>query len=106
MSLKISTDSKNRTDEEKSRLIKEKFESLIKAIAEILEVINELLKNEKITLEDYDIMATAIDNLNYYLYSRYDKYEDVDEEVKRMVKTFWDPVLVEKGKTEGKIEGK
>jgi len=94
-----------RTDEEKTKLNKEKFDDLLRTIFKILEAMKELLENKRITLEDYNIMATAITNLSDYLYNRYERYEVIDEEVKRMVKTFLDPVVMEKGKIEGKIEG-
>jgi len=93
-----------RTEEEKTKLNKEKFDDLLRTIYKILEMMKELLEDERITLEDYNIMATAITNLTDYLYNKYDRYEVVDEEVKRMVKTFLDPVAMKKAKIEGKIE--
>ena len=94
-----------KTDEEKIRLTEEKFDYLLRIIAEILEIMKELLADKKITLEDYNIMATAIANLSDYLYNQYDRYENAGEEVKKMVKTFLDPVIITKAKKEGKIKG-
>ena len=90
-----------KTNEEKIRLTEEKFEYLLRIIAEILEIMKELLADKKITLEDYNIMATAIANLSDYLYNQYDRYENAGEEVKKMVKTFLDPVIITKAKREG-----
>lgn len=93
-----------RTKEEKTKLTKEKFDDLLRTVYKMLEAMKELLENEKITLEDCNIMSTAMTGLSDYLYERYDKYKVIDEEVKRMVKTFIDPIVMEKGKIEGKIE--
>ena len=95
-----------KTNEEKIRLTEERFKYLLRIIAEILEIMKELLANGKIILEDYNMMAAAMANLLEYLYNKYDRYEEVDEEVKRIVKTFLDPVVITKAKREGKAEGK
>ena len=39
-----------------------------------------------------------------YLYGKYGDYRKIDQEVKEMIKTFYDPKLVEEGKIEGKME--
>lgn len=79
---------------------------------EDLKAIDLSYNNNKITLEDYDEMTSAIENINSYFLSMYGKYTDFDEEVKYMVKSFYDPKVeergvqkgIEKGKMEEKIE--
>ncbi|WP_194174764.1 DUF4351 domain-containing protein [Desulfofundulus thermobenzoicus] len=40
-------------------------------------------------------------NIMEYLYGKYGGYRRIDQEVKNMIKTFYDPGLVEKGRREG-----
>jgi len=44
-------------------------------------------------------------NIIEYLYGKYGDYRKIDQEVKSMIKTFYDPGLVEKGRQEGRQEG-
>ncbi|MBV7273748.1 hypothetical protein JMF89_09695 [Clostridiaceae bacterium UIB06] len=55
-------------------------------------------------MEDYDEMTSVIENINSYFLSMYGKYKDFDEEVKDMVKSFYDPKVEERGIEKGKIE--
>ena len=60
----------------------------------MLEMMDGLLEKGKITIEDYNLMATAIENLAVYLYGRYIKGNKISKEVSNMVKTFIDPKMV------------
>ncbi|KZL88475.1 hypothetical protein [Clostridium magnum] len=83
-------------------------------IEDTLKAIDLSYNDNKITLEDYDEMTSAIENINSYFLGMYGKYTDFDEEVKETVKSFYDPKVeergiqkgIQKGKMEGKIEGK
>jgi predicted transposase/invertase (TIGR01784 family) len=61
--------------------------------------------NSKIDLEDYDEMTSAIENINSYFLGMYGKYTDFDEEVKEMVKSFYDPKVEERGVQKGIEKG-
>ncbi|AKN30001.1 hypothetical protein Ccar_03825 [Clostridium carboxidivorans P7] len=73
-------------------------------IKDTLKAIDLSYNNNKIALEDYDEMTSAIENINSYFLSMYGKYTDFDEEVKYMVKSFYDPKVEERGIEKGKIE--
>ncbi|AKN29968.1 hypothetical protein Ccar_03615 [Clostridium carboxidivorans P7] len=51
-------------------------------------------------------MTSAIENINSYFLSMYGKYTNFDEEVKDMVKSFYDPKVEERGVQKGKMEEK
>jgi predicted transposase/invertase (TIGR01784 family) len=53
---------------------------------------------------DYDEMTTVIENINSYFLDMYGRYENIDEEVRNMVKSFYDPKVEERGIEKGKIE--
>jgi len=59
------------------------------------------LAEEKITPEDTGEMHAIMNNIMEYLCSKYGDYNRIDQEVKNMIKTFYDPGLVEKGRQEG-----
>ncbi|WP_243159136.1 hypothetical protein [Clostridium cochlearium] len=42
-------------------------------------------------------MTTIIENINSYFLDMYGKYENIDEEVRNMVKSFYDPKVEERG---------
>ncbi|MBC2579082.1 hypothetical protein HGI79_01920 [Clostridium sp. DJ247] len=75
-------------------------------IGDTLKAIDLSYNKGKITLVDYDEMTSAIENINSYFLSMYGKYTDFDEEVKEMVKSFYDPKVEERGIQKGKIEGR
>ena len=49
-------------------------------------------------------MNAILVNIMEYLYGKYGDYRKINQEVREMIKTFYDPKLVEEGKIEGKIE--
>ena len=49
-------------------------------------------------------MNIIIDNLNCYFGDMYGKYGDIEEEVRFMVKSFYDPKVEEKGINKGRDE--
>lgn len=59
------------------------------------------VKNGKINIRDYDEMTTIIENINSYFLDMYGKYENIDEEVRNMVKSFYDPKVEERGIQKG-----
>ncbi|MBI6874912.1 hypothetical protein I6U51_19770 [Clostridium aciditolerans] len=79
-------------------------------IEDTLKAIDLSYNGNKITLEDYDEMTSTIENINSYFLGMYGKYTDFDEEVREMVKSFYDPKVeergIEKGIERGKIQGK
>ncbi|MEL5864859.1 Rpn family recombination-promoting nuclease/putative transposase, partial [Clostridium cochlearium] len=63
------------------------------------------VKNGKINIRDYDEMTTIIENINSYFLDMYGKYENIDEEVRNMVKSFYDPKVEERGIQKGMEKG-
>ena len=61
---------------------------------------------KKITAEDAGEMDAITVNIIEYLYGKYGDYCKIDQEVKNMIKTFYDPGLVEKGRQAGWQEGR
>jgi hypothetical protein len=57
----------------------------------------------KITLQDYDEMTKALENLSSYMNDKYCKYSDIEKEVAHMVKTFIDPKIQEEARKEERI---
>lgn len=94
-----------------SLAVEKKKNEMVKVYNELKIIIENTLKaidlsynNSKLTLEDYDEMTSAIENINSYFLGMYGKYTDFDEEVKEMVKSFYDPKVEERGREKGKIE--
>ena len=54
---------------------------------------------------DYDEMTTVIENINSYFLDMYGMYENIDEEVRNMVKSFYDPKVEERGIQKGIEKG-
>lgn len=50
-------------------------------------------------------MTTIIENINSYFLDMYGKYENIDEEVRNMVKSFYDPKVEERGIQKGMEKG-
>lgn len=58
-------------------------------IENTLKAIDLSYNNSKITLEDYDEMTSAIENINSYFISMYGKYtDDIDKETKQSKRLF------------------
>ena len=64
---------------------------------EVVKTITLALAETKITPEDAGEMHAIMPNIMEYLYGKYGDYSKIDQEVKNMIKTFYDPGLVEKG---------
>jgi hypothetical protein len=92
------------SENKKSKMI-EVYNELKIVIEGTLKAIDLSYNSNKITLEDYDEMTSAIENINSYFLSMYGKYTDFDEEVKEMVKSFYDPKVEERGIQRGIKEG-
>ncbi|KZL88577.1 hypothetical protein [Clostridium magnum] len=90
-------------EKKKSKMI-DVYNQLKIVIEGTLKAIDLSYNNSKINLEDYDEMTSAIENINSYFLNMYGKYTDFDEEVKEMVKSFYDPKVEERGIEKGKIE--
>ncbi len=76
----------------------EAYSHLLQTAAEVVKTITLALAEEKITPEDAGEMQAIMLNIMEYLYGKYDEYSKVDQEVKNMIRTFYDPGLVEKGR--------
>jgi len=50
-------------------------------------------------------MTIIMENINSYFLDMYGKYENIDEEVRVMVKSFYDPKVEERGIQKGIEEG-
>ncbi|KFI37321.1 hypothetical protein HY02_08065 [Peptococcaceae bacterium SCADC1_2_3] len=80
------------------------YQSLVRTAEETIRTIGQALEERKETLEDTGEMNAILVNIMEYLYGKYGDYRKIDQEVKEMIKTFYDPKLVEEGKIEGKME--
>ena len=89
----------------KGKMDEEACRDLIKTAEEVVKTITLALAEEKITPEDAGEMQAIMLNIMEYLYGKYADYSKIDQEVKSMIKTFYDPGLVEKGRQEGRQEG-
>ncbi|MBU5269479.1 hypothetical protein KQH99_06330 [Clostridium cochlearium] len=81
------------------------YERLKIIIKNTLEYIDKAYENGKINIRDYDEMTTIIENINSYFLDTYGKYENIDEEVRNMVKSFYDPKVEERGIQKGMEKG-
>ena len=77
------------------------YQSLLETAKETVRTIGRALEEGEITPEDAGEMNAILVNIMEYLYGKYGDYSKIDGEVKKMIKTFYDPGLVEKGKIEG-----
>ncbi|MCL6479893.1 MAG: DUF4351 domain-containing protein, partial [Peptococcaceae bacterium] len=85
----------------KGKMDEEACRDLIKTAGEVVRTITLALAEEKITPEDAGEMQAIMLNIMEYLYGKYGNYSGIDQEVRSMIKTFYDPELVEKGRQEG-----
>lgn len=81
------------------------YEELIRIIEKTLKAIDKAYNEGKIKINDYNEMNVVIENLNSYFGDMYGKYGDIDEEVNKMVKTFYDPNVEKKGIEKGMEQG-
>ncbi|MDU1443133.1 MAG: hypothetical protein E6916_06415 [Clostridium cochlearium] len=91
--------------EDKKKRMKIIYERLKIIIKNTLEYIDKAYENGKINIRDYDEMTTIIENINSYFLDMYGKYENIDEEVRNMVKSFYDPKVEERGIQKGMVQG-
>jgi hypothetical protein len=49
-------------------------------------------------------MNIIIENLNSYFADMYGKYGEIEEDIRDMVKTFYDPKIKEEGRKEGRAQ--
>lgn len=92
-----------RTDAEKSQLITEQFALLKDTIEQTINVLRELHDQQEIQMGDLERILRVLRNINEYLYNKYGEYRTIEEEVDRMVKTLFDPVIWQEGIKEGKM---
>jgi hypothetical protein len=67
--------------------------------------ISGLNSRKEIMDNDFNSMLVAIQNLMVYLNRHYCKNKNVEEEVSRMLKSFYDPEVEKKGRREGLMKG-
>jgi hypothetical protein len=79
----------------------EAYRNLLQTAEEVVKTVTLALAQEQITPEDAGEMQAIMLNIMEYLYGKYGDYSRIDQEVKNMIKTFYDPGLVEKGRQEG-----
>ena len=82
------------------------YDSLKDTVNKTLTAIDKAYYDGKINILDFNEMNIIIDNLNCYFGDMYGKYGDIEEEVRFMVKSFYDPKVEEKGRNEGRNEGR
>ncbi len=90
----------------KSKMDAEAYRNLLQTAEEVVKTITLALAEVKITPKDAGEMQAIMVNIMEYLYGKYGDYSKIDQEVKNMIKTFYDPGLVEKGRKEGRKEGR
>ncbi len=95
----------SRPEEDKAGLINQEFEKLKDTVAEVLNILSRLYDQQEIFTGDLKRILDVLVNINDYLYSKYGKYSDIDEEVTAMIRTMYDPKVKEEGKIEGIKEG-
>ena len=76
------------------------YQDLVKTAEDTIRAMEQALEEGKVTLEDAGEMNAILVNIMEYLYGKYGDYRKIDQEVKEMIKTFYDPKLVEEGKIE------
>jgi DNA repair exonuclease SbcCD ATPase subunit len=89
-----------------SMLLKEIKNDILKVSKEILEHIDIINNENKITTSEYNEFAVVIANLTMYLCQEVDKLESVEEEVTTLVKTFYDPEVEKRGEARGILRSK
>jgi hypothetical protein len=77
---------------------------LIETVNAAVKAIDKAYEHGKIELSTYNEMIKTLSNLNAYLIDVYRMPEQYEEEVKVMVKTFYDPKVEARGEAKGKAE--
>jgi hypothetical protein len=101
-------ESGGKSETEKKRLISGEFDKIIETIKNIAGIIKELYVSNEINTHDLEQMLLILNNITEYLYEKYSQYREktLKEEIGEMVTRFFDPVVLERERMEGKIEGK
>ena len=96
----------DRPEEEKRRLMEAQFAELKLVVRKTVETIADLHGQKLLTTRDMDRMLRVLSSVSNYLYRHYgEAYEQTEKEVFVLIKSFYDPALVEKGRAEGRKEG-
>ncbi len=94
------------SEEEKQQLMEEQFAELKKTVRETVGVIADLHDRKLLATRDMDRMLRVMSSISNYLYSNYgEPYQQTKKEVFVLIKSFYDPALVEKGRAEGWQKG-
>jgi hypothetical protein len=96
----------SRSEVEKKRLIMGEFEQLLTTVRESALIARDLYFGKEIDAHDLEQMLLIINNLTEYLYQKYPYYQEkpLSEEVGKLITTLFDPIVLEKGKEEGKLD--
>lgn len=90
-----------RNDSEKEIMLQELHENLLEVADNSVRAIDKAYENGKIDLGTYNEMIKVLSNINAYLVDIYKLPEEYEEEVKVLVKTFYDPKVEERGIEKG-----
>ena len=97
--------SKSKKSETFKRAEGEKLKlELYDIIRNTLMYIEKAYEDGKINISDFNEMNTVIENLNQYLVDNFSKDKSPIEEVRNMVKTFYDPKIRDEGEKLGKLK--
>jgi len=87
-------------------LMEAQFAELKLVVRKTVETIADLHGQKLLTTRDMDRMLRVLSSVSNYLYRHYgEAYEQTEKEVFVLIKSFYDPALVEKGRAEGRKEG-
>lgn len=92
------------SNEDKKYMIDKIYNDMERITKDTLINIDKAYDERKITLEDYDDMTTVIENIWSYYLNKFGEYKKI-EEVKHMVKSFYDPKVEERGIEKGIKKG-
>ena len=92
------------SDEEKENLMEPLYEEFKNVSCRVMEFLDEVYKEKKISLHDWDEMCKAIISINEYFSRRYLKFSEIGREANDMIKTFLDPELFRQGEIKSKLD--
>jgi len=87
----------NKPENIKKKMMLEVYDELKIVLEKTLIAIDSAYEDGKIEISDYDVMNTVIENLNCYFADMYGKYGEIEEAIREMVKSFYDPKIEERG---------
>lgn len=82
---------------QKEKLMSKIYDILKETVNKTITAIDKAYDDGKINIVDYNEMIIIIENLNSYFAQMYGKFENIEEEIVAMVKTFYDPKIEERG---------